>query len=457
MRSTDSVILRRARGMRHAARFGAALGLFLTGAMPPALAAGESRADMDAWLKSEPASLPAPGAHITQADVEAIRALVAPGYFDLINHAALDMEIQATGDYVPPEPYLAATAANADKVTLTATGGLEGYGAGRPFDPETFDDVTPQDAGMRVAWNHVYRWQYYGYKLETLNMTYLQAGGPASGADPALGAEGGGALERNLVQSYHRVYLSHLAMLPQQDYRVKEGGSDKRYFKDYISFLEPFDVQGTTFVVERALDPQEEDQVNSYLPSQRRVRRLSAEERADSFMGSNFTLDDFEGFSGRVMDYEWTYLGQKQVLAVADSMHPELRFGGVQSNVAIDRWQVRPAFVVELKPRWSGHPMSSKILLIDQQTWNPVLALVFNREGKLWRYIMPHYQRPVADASSPERALETSVSRWRGSVAVDFPLNSTTLARATSETETPTMSDKEIKRRFSLSTLTEGR
>ena len=431
--------------------------LFVLSLSGRADAAGETRADMDAWMAQESASLPAPGTRITPAELERVRSLIAPGYIDHVNHPELDWEIQATGDYAPPESYQAATAANADKVTLTADGGLEGYGAGRPFDPETFDDVSPADAGMRAAWNHVYRWQYYGYKLEALNMTYIQAGGATNGADPELGAEGGGSIERNLVQAYHRVYLAHLAMLPEQGYRVKEGGGDKRYFKDYISFLEPFDVQGTTFVVERALDPQEEDQVNSYLPSQRRVRRLSAEERADSFMGSNFTLDDFEGFSGRVMDYEWTYLGQKQLLAVADSMHPMLRFGGTQSNVAIDRWQVRSTFVVELKPRWSGHPMSSKLLFIDQQTWNPVLALVFNREGKLWRCIMPHYQRPVADASSPERALETSVSRWRGSVAVDFLLNSTTLARATSDTENPTMTDKEIKRRFSLSTLTEGR
>lgn len=432
--------------------------VLLAATLPGTLrAAGETRADMEAWLKQEPATLPAPGTRITPAELESVRPLIAPGYIDHVNHPELAWEIQATGDYPPPEAYQAATAANADKVTLTANGGLEAYGAGRPFDPASFDDVSPAEAGMRVAWNHVYRWQYYGYKLDSLNMTYIQAGGAANGADPELGADGGGSIERNLVQAYHRVYLAHLAMLPEQDFRVKEGGSDKRYFKDYISFLEPFDVQGTTFVVERALDPQEEDQVNSYLPSQRRVRRLSAEERADSFMGSNFTLDDFEGFSGRVMDYEWTYLGQKQLLAVADSMQPMLRFGGAQSNVAIDRWQVRPTFVVELKPRWSGHPMSSKLLFIDQQTWNPVLALVFNREGKLWRYIMPHYQRPAADTSSPERALETSVSQWRGSVAVDFLLNSTTLARATSETENPTMTDKEIKRRFSLSTLTEGR
>ena len=85
------------------------------------------------------------------------------------------------------------------------------------------------------------------------------------------------------------------------------------------------------------------------------------------------------------------------------------------------------------------------------------MALVFNREGKLWRYIQPHYQRPVSDTSTPERAMETSVGHWRCSIAIDFLLNSTTLARASSPTETPTMTDKEIKRRFSISTLTEGR
>lgn len=420
-------------------------------------AAGEGRAEIDAWLQQAPATLPAAGTVLTQADLEAARALIAPGYFDYVNYPEVQLEIEATMDIQPHQSYLDATAAHGTTTTLRAEGGTDGYVAGRPFDPAQFDDVSPTDAGMMIAWNHVYRWQYYGYKLDTLDMIYVQPTAAGDNGTRAPGMEGGGHAERTLVQVYHRVYLNHLAMLPDQGYKVGVSNSDKRYFKDYVTFVEPFDVAGTTFVIERALAPDEEDQVNSYLPSQRRVRRLSAEERADSFMGSNYTLDDFEGFSGRVMDYEWTYLGQKEVLHVSNSKWPELRFGGTQSNVAIDQWQVRPTFVVELKPRWSGHPMSAKILLIDQQTYTPAMALVLNREGKLWRYVMPHYQRPVADASTPERALETSTSRWRGSIAVDFPANTTTIARATSETEFPTMTEKEIERRFALSTLTEGR
>ncbi|MEN9727250.1 MAG: hypothetical protein RL434_1616, partial [Pseudomonadota bacterium] len=206
-------------------------------------AAGEGRAEIDAWLNLEPTELPTPGTTITQAEIELVRPLLPPGFIDHVNHPALSLEIQATADYPPHESYLAATAAHAGQASLKAEGGMEGFTAGRPFDPQTFDDVSPEEAGMMIAWNHVYRWQYYGYKLDTLDMTYVQATADGSGGASDQGMEGGGSIERHLVQSYHRVYLNHLAMLPQQDWKVNAGGSDKRYFKDYISFLEPFDVQ----------------------------------------------------------------------------------------------------------------------------------------------------------------------------------------------------------------------
>ena len=421
-------------------------------------AAQPTREEVEAWLAVTPASLPAPGSVLGQAELDSLRSLLPPGYVEHFNHPELKVTIESTGDFQPPQIYKDATAANAGKAKLTPDGDVQDYTAGQPFDPEKFDDVSPAEAGLMLAWNHVYRWQYYGYRVKTLDMVYVQptADGKLSGA-PAGGMEGGGKVERSLEQFYHRVYLNHLAMLPNQDYRVKGNDSDVRYFKDYISFVAPFDVAGTTFIVERGTSAAEEDQVTSYLPTQRRVRRLSAKERADNFMGSNFTLDDFEGFSGRVMDFDWAYRGTKQVLHVSNSREKVLRFGGAQSNVAIDQWQVRPCFVAELKPRWSEHPMSSKLLLIDQQTMTPTMALMFDRNNRLWRVIVTHYQRPVPDNSTPERTLETSVGGWRGSIAYDLGTNSTTIARSTTPTEWPTMSEKEIKRTFSVSRLNEGR
>ena len=73
--------------------------------------------------------------------------------------------------------------------------------------------------------------------------------------------------------------------------------SDRLLYKEFIEVFSPYDMAGLKFVIERPIDQYKGDQVNS-ISHERRVRRLSAKERADSYIGTNWTLDDFEGFSG---------------------------------------------------------------------------------------------------------------------------------------------------------------
>ena len=90
-----------------------------------AWAAGETRADIEAWLGQNMATVPAPGSVLTQTDLEINRALIAPGYFDYVNHPDVRLEIEATADIQPHSSYLAATAAHGDAATLRAEGGVE--------------------------------------------------------------------------------------------------------------------------------------------------------------------------------------------------------------------------------------------------------------------------------------------------------------------------------------------
>jgi hypothetical protein len=223
-----------------------------------------------------------------------------------------------------------------------------------------------------------------------------------------------------------------------------------------VEFLEPFDVKGTKFVVERPLIATEEDQVNSYLPSQRRVRRLSAQERADVYMGSDMTIDDFEAFSGRVLDFDWKLLGEKDVLAVFDARKPLPLYFGPQSRVPHDRWQVRHCYVVEATPKWKGHPYSSKIIFFDADNMNASVALAFNRKNDLWRIfgVLYHLQAP---GTTPEEQLERSVPLWSGTFAIDVLANTSTVSVPNKVTSMPTMSKQAIKRRFDVSSLSEGR
>lgn len=420
------------------------------------LAEPVNRADIDAWLAATfVVDPPAAGTTIRRGDIASLAPWLAPGHIDEFDFDDVAVEIQATGDYPGHPSFLAATENFAGQATIGADGRLENYTAGRPFTAAQLGGADPATAGYMVAWNQIHRWQYYGYKVDELTMTYLKESDNAGPIDTKVGLLGGGILERTLHQVYHRVYLNKLAMLPEQSYQVPVPDSDTRFFKDYIEFVEPFNIKGTKFVVERMLDPHQDDQVNTYLPTERRVRRVSAQERADSFMGSTSTLDDFEGFSGRVLDYRWTYLGTKALLTIADTKQELQPMIGPHSRFPVDRWQVRNCHVVEVKSTWDGHPYKSRVLFLDAQTYGVNMSLIFNHDDVLWKTMQTVYRAPRTEGSG-QQALETSVHSWRGQVNVDRVQGTTTVVRALTPTEHPTMSKAKIKRIFSVSSLTSG-
>lgn len=415
-----------------------------------------TRADVDAWLaQSVVADPPAAGSVIGEGEIASLHPWMPPGYAEEFAFPGVSVRIQATGDYPPHASYLAATQRFAGQATIGSDGRLENYTAGKPFSDQQLASADPATAGYMAAWNQIHRWQYYGYKVDELTMSYLHRDGGQGPIDRDAGLLGGGRLERTLHQLYHRVYLNKLAMLADQNYQVGVPDSDTRFFKDYIEFVEPFNIKGTKFVVERMLDPTEDDQVNTYLPTERRVRRVSAQERADSFMGSTATMDDFEGFSGRVLDYRWNYLGTKDLLYTADIEHDVAPMIGPFSRFPDERWQIRKCHVVEVVSTWEGHPYRSRVLFIDAQTSGVALSLVFNHDNELWKTLLTMYRAPTY-AGEGERALETSVQSWRGQVNIDRVAGTTTVVRALTPTEHPTMSKSKIKRIFSVSSLTSG-
>ena len=68
-------------------------------------------------------------------------------------------------------------------------GGAAGYAR------EQIAAAPPEQAGYMVAWDHIFRWQHYGYHTET-TLSYVQPG-PATGKSPGLAMEGGGRVERD--------------------------------------------------------------------------------------------------------------------------------------------------------------------------------------------------------------------------------------------------------------------
>jgi hypothetical protein len=231
-------------------------------------------------------------------------------------------------------------------------------------------------------------------------------------------------------------------------------GGGELLYKEHMEVLEPFDVAGMQFVIERPLDQTLGDQVNSYLPSERRVRRLSAKERADSFMGTVWTMDDFEGFSGLVTDNTWALIGHKVVPHVTNARHDLIRLHGPMSVVALDRWQLRSCYVVEAIPKWEGHRYGRRVMFIDRETFTIVTTLIYDRNDDLLKiFHIAHSSPDTQPTSHPS----LTVPMWRASIGLNVQEKIATVAWAMNPTEFLTMKPSKVRQLFSVSNLTSGR
>lgn len=405
-----------------------------------------------AWL-AETQAAPTDGlapAVYGQENLTELGNYLPPGYIEEFDFPELSLELTEKQNYAAHSVYQEATEKFAGQATIGTDGKLENYTAGKPFSHEQILDADETQAGFMVAWDHIHRWQNMGYRNEAI-ISYIE---PGDGSNLLDGMQGGGNVSRHLEMFYHRVYLSKLAIKADNDYRLDLDDSDHLFFKEYIEMLSPFDIAGLKLVLERPLDQSLGDQVNSYLPTERRVRRLSAKERSDSWLGTNWTLDDFEGFSGLVMDNDWRFIGQKVVLHVASSKHEYPQTHGPLSIIPLDRWQLRPCYVVEAVPRWDGHPYGRRILFIDQETFSVAMTLVIDRNDQLSKVMTTVYEYSDELDSPPP---EMSTPRWHASLVVNKQERSANIAAASKQAEFVTVKASKVRKLFSVSNLTGGR
>jgi outer membrane lipoprotein-sorting protein len=120
---------------------------------------------------------------------------------------------------------------------------------------------------------------------------------------------------------------------------------DQRY---YIYFHAPADVKATSFLVWKY--PAKEDDRWIYIPALKQVKRIAADDKRSSFVGSDFTYEDV---SGRDLEDETHVLVRKEDLVG------------------------RPAYVVESKPKVpSGY--TRRVSWIDQERWLPLKEEYFD-------------------------------------------------------------------------------
>ena len=318
----------------------------------------------------------APGDRITADNVERAAGLISPGLEWCIRRG-WPITVREPRKIAWPKAYRDATEKYASQVTLSADGlTVHHYVAGQPFP--NIDPKDPQ-AALKIMWN-------YNYGMVTTDDVDLRN----FDADTGSITEHGLGVERHFLLAHFRrlfwngrLYVEPKPEKPNPNgYRVQQG---------LYPILEPFDLKGVGTLNNRYLDPLKQDDTWLYLPSLRRVRRLSSAQRSDALFGQDTDVDSFGGYAGQISWMDWKLLGEREVLAVMHGDHYPVKWDAKVDWAFDERWEKRKVWVVEGTSKLPQYAFSKRVIFIDQETWTIPFSDLYDRSGELWKIWINDY------------------------------------------------------------------
>jgi hypothetical protein len=326
------------------------------------------------------------GDTITYDQVEKLKPFLPDQFWDnrdFFFYEGMQLKIGPTmRDYTPSPQFLAATEKYKGQAKIGPDNSLVDYTAGWPFPPEKIDCKGDPQAGTKIMWDFVN--QGTGDGMAHFFYSYWDRG-----EQLPLYYEGTGQSQK-------------LAHRFEPEYAATGGDifrGEKRDGAFGASVDAPFDARGIQLLSYRyksSEGPRSEarnDDTWVYVPTLRRVRRISSAQRTDAVAGTDFTFDDLRSFNGIVPQYEWTCLEERRMIAPMNTKvkgYPydkDHNFGPYGLSFASGNWEMRDAWLVRMKPKNEDHPYDHKDIWIDKQTLAPLYSFAYDQKKELWKII----------------------------------------------------------------------
>lgn len=331
-----------------------------------------------------------PGDVITSANVEKAKDLLSPGMEWCVRYG-WKMRVVAPRPVGWPQAYKEATEKYAGQVKLSADGlSLENYVAGLPFP--SVDPNDPQVA-YKIMWNYEYKF----LTTDDVDLRNFDADtGSISTSSPL-------SVERHFLLDHFRrlFYTGRLYVEPAPAYEPNPSGY--RGSQGLYPILEPFDLKGVGSVGNRYVDSAKQDDQWLYLPSLRRVRRLSTAQRSDALFGQDTDVDSYYGYSGHIAWMDWKYLGEKELLSAMHGENFPVKWGEAPTDWTFDDvWEKRQVYVIEGVSKLPQYAYSKRVIFIDKEAWTVPYSDIYDQAGELWKIWINLYSfRKNAPVSDP--------------------------------------------------------
>jgi hypothetical protein len=335
-----------------------------------------------------------PGDLINAQDAHKVEQLVSPGVYLRVTRG-MSMQIVPSERIEWPPPYREATEKNSAQVSLSSDHrSLNGYVAGLPFP---FIDPNDPDAGTKIMWNNTFR----PTSTDDYDARDFSCISESEGLNRKYAPID--YYEMGHLASYNLVGRTEVEPLPTDpDFRT----SGRLLLMAFYPMLAPQTERGRGFIRYRYADPVKGDDVWSWNPGNRRVRRYSEATLGTAAGPITWSLDNFQGFAAKNENYNWRFLGEKTMLASISAAHvPEITCatdGG--ASACPERWELRRTYVVEGIARRDRVPeelFGRHVMYIDAEAQCIMYQDFYDRGGELWKnYIswMAYRDRAAPDA-----------------------------------------------------------
>jgi len=198
-------------------------------------------------------------------------------------------------------------------------------------------------------------------------------------------------------------------------------------FQEIFFFLEPNDAFGSANLTWRWSDPKKWDSVWSYSPSTRRIRRVTAANRSDATLGTEFVQDDgTPSYNGKVEMMNWKYIGMRDALipvarpygqakddytarityesshdaqskygsapGAFQQQYKDMTWGFMENPQQHASWWITnllwvpvPVYIVEAEPKDPYYNFGRQVYFFERNSFVPLWKLSYNRSGEYWR------------------------------------------------------------------------
>jgi len=156
-------------------------------------------------------------------------------------------------------------------------------------------------------------------------------------------------------------------------YRIVKGGEDNIKYKDLVVVTHPTQVKGLAILTWTYENPNKDQDVWLWIPALKKVRKISASEGDDAFMGSDLTVEEVS--TRRFEDETYKLLREDTFAGYRFEQTGEMMFEG------------RPCFVIEAIPTKDHWYYAKRTVWVDKGFGGSIFEEYFDKNGDKFKTI----------------------------------------------------------------------